>query len=245
MAEENYDDTKDVKFHLELEGFNFYPEEEKEDQYFILYKLVLICANQDFEDLEFELLDQIKSELMDDDLLFTSLGEQSVTHRVIGLPEIEHLEFENGNFTLLENTNIIESLEFLKNMKTINFKDLKSLNSYDEKNFKSSIYKKDYNLFEIKKKITNNKKKIQSLLFESILDKLTNPKLALTKINDAIKLEIIDKKEDSYTYFYRAEIHIILNNNEKAIEDLRKVLELEPDFKRAEILLSSIIKKPH
>ena len=100
-------------------------------------------------------------------------------------------------------------------------------------------------MFEIKKKITNNKKKIQSLLFESILDKLTNPKSALTKINDAIKLEIIDKKEDSYTYFYRAEIHIILNNNEKAIEDLRKVLELEPDFKRAEILLSSIIKKPH
>ena len=242
MNDDNMNDLKEVLFNMELEGYYYYQDEENKDDYFIAYQLIVIASNQDDEDCEFELLDYIKTSLSDDNLIFTDVGVNSETHRIVGLPEIEYFEFENGNYTLLEDINIVEAIDFLRNIKTIKFKDLKSNNVYDKKNYKHSIFEIDYNLSKIEneKKIKNNKKKITALLFEAIIYKISNPELALNKIDKAIGLEIIDNTENAYSYFIRAEIFIKLNNNEKAIEDLEKILKLEPGFEKAIQLLESL-----
>lgn len=134
----NYD-LKDILFHLELEGTYYYKDEDNKDDYFIAYRLIVIASDQDQEDCEFEIYDCLKSELSDDNLIFTYVGPDSETERIIGVPEIEDLEFENSVGSLLEDTNIEDAIEFLKNMKTINFKDLISNNLYDKKNFKSVL----------------------------------------------------------------------------------------------------------
>ena len=130
-------DLKDVLFHLQLEGTYYYQDEENEADYFIAYQLIVITSDQDDEDCEFELLDYIKTTLSDEDLIFTHVGANSETHRIVGLPEIELFEFENGNGTLLDDTNIVDAIEFLRNMKTINFSDLISENLYDNSNYKN------------------------------------------------------------------------------------------------------------
>ena len=134
----NYD-LKDILFHLELEGTYYYKDEDNKDDYFIAYRLIVIASDQDQEDCEFEIHDYIKSEMADENLIFTYVGPDSETERIIGVPEIEDLEFENSVGSLLEDTNIEDAIEFLKNMKTINFKDLISKNLYDKKNFKSVL----------------------------------------------------------------------------------------------------------
>ena len=103
------------------------------------YRLIVIASDQDEEDFEFEIHDCLKSELSDDNLIFTYVGPDSETERIIGVPEIEDLEFENSVGMLLEDTNIVDATEFLKNIKTIDFKDLISKNLYDKKNFKSVL----------------------------------------------------------------------------------------------------------
>ena len=137
MDNDNINDLKDVLFHLELEGTYYYQDEENEADYFIAYQLIVITSDQDDEDCEFELLDYIKTTLSDEDLIFTHVGANSETHRIVGLPEIELFEFENGNGTLLDDTNIVDAIEFLRNMKTINFSDLISENLYDNSNYKN------------------------------------------------------------------------------------------------------------
>ena len=139
MDNDNINDLKDILFHLELEGTYYYQDEDNKDDYFIAYRLFVIASDQDQEDFEFEIHDCLKSELSDDNLIFTYVGPDSETERIIGVPEIEDLEFENSVRILLEDTNIVDAIEFLKNMKTINFKDLISKNLYDKKNFKSVI----------------------------------------------------------------------------------------------------------
>lgn len=136
MENDKINDLKDVLFHLQLEGTYYYQDEVNEDDYFIAYQLVVITSDQDDEDCEWEIIECLQETLSDEDLIFTDVGANSETHRIIGLPEIEFFEFENGNFTLLDNTNIVDAIEFLKNMKTINFNSLKSSKPDDIKNFK-------------------------------------------------------------------------------------------------------------
>ena len=139
MDNDNINDLKEVLFHLELEGTYYYQDEENEADYFIAYQLIVIVSDEYSDDAEFEIYECLQIALNDEDLIFTDVGENSETYRIIGLPEIEFFEFENGNFTLLDNTNIVDAIEFLRNMKTIDFKDLISKNLYDKKNFKSVI----------------------------------------------------------------------------------------------------------
>lgn len=135
----NQENINDILFHLELEGTYFYQDEDNKDGYFIAYRLIVIASDQDQEDFEFEIHNCLKSELSDDNLIFTYVGPDSETHRIIGVPEIEYCEFENSVGMLLEDTIIVDAIEFLKNMKTIEFKDLISRNLHNKKNFKSVI----------------------------------------------------------------------------------------------------------
>ena len=139
MNVDKINDLKDILFHLELERTYFYQDEDNKDGYFIAYRLIVIASDQDEEDFEFEIHNCLKSELSDDNLIFTYVGPDSETERIIGVPEIEDLEFENSVGMLLEDTNIVDAIEFLRNIKTIDFKDLISKNLYDKKNFKSVI----------------------------------------------------------------------------------------------------------
>lgn len=241
--DENIENLKDILFHLEIEGTYFYQDEENKDDYFIAYRLIVISSDQDNEDFEYEIHDCIKSEMSDDNLIFTYLEPDSELHRIVGAPEIEYLEFENSLGRLLEDTIIIDAVEFLKNMKTINFSDLKSSNLYDKNNYKSSIFEKDYNLSKIendKKKIKNNKKEITRLLFEASIYKISNPELALNKIDKAIELEIMHKSESADSYITRAEIFIKLNNIENSVKDLEMGLKLDPDNEKAKRLLITL-----
>jgi hypothetical protein len=241
--DENIDNLIDILFHLEIEGTYFYQDEENKDDYFIAYRLIVIASNQDNEDCEGEIGFYLKSEMSDDNLIFTYVEPDSEPQRIVGVPEIQHLEFENSLGWLLEDTNIVDAVEFLKNMKTINFEDLKSANSYDKNNYKSSIFEKDYNLSKIEndeKKIKNNKREITELLFEASIYKLSNPELALNKIDNVIALEVIDKTENAFSYLIRAEIFIKLNNIENAKKDLEMALKFEPDNEKTKRLLITL-----
>ena len=128
MGDDNFEN---VLINIQLEGFNFYIENYEED-YLIAYKLIVIATDSEYEDCEFEICSQIESALSDKQLVFTSIGEDDEEHRIIGLPEIDYYEFENGNYTLLKDTTVLEAIEFLRNMKTINFSDLISDNDSDK-----------------------------------------------------------------------------------------------------------------
>ncbi len=136
MKDDNFYNLKDILFHLELEGTYFYEDENNEKEYFIAWKLVVITSDVEDEDLEFEIHDCIKSVFPDENLIFTYVGANSEPHRIIELPEIEYCEFENSVGTLLEDTNLDDSIKFLKNMRTINFNSLKSSRPDDIKNYK-------------------------------------------------------------------------------------------------------------
>jgi antitoxin component YwqK of YwqJK toxin-antitoxin module len=122
---------------LEIEGTYFYQEEENKDDYFIAYRLIVIASDQDNEDLEFEIHDYLKSVLSDENLIFTYIETYSEPQKIVGVPEIQYYEFENSLGWLLEDTNIVDAIAYLKNIKTVNFNDLKSANLYDKKNFKN------------------------------------------------------------------------------------------------------------
>ena len=136
MDNDNMNDLNEVLFSLQLEGTYYYQDEENEADYFIAYQLIVIVSDEYSDDAEFEIYECLQVALNDENLIFTDVGENSETYRIIGLPEIEFFEFENGNFTLLDNTNIEDAIEFLINMKTINFNGLKSVRTDDIKNFK-------------------------------------------------------------------------------------------------------------
>jgi tetratricopeptide (TPR) repeat protein len=66
-------------------------------------------------------------------------------------------------------------------------------------------------------------------------------KLAINTINNCIEIDIDKGTEKAEHYTSRAKINIKLNHFEKAIEDCKKVLELDPDCEEAEELLKSLI----
>lgn len=138
MNDDKINELKDILFHLELEGTYFYQDEEKKDDYFIAYRLIVIASDQDYEDFEFEIRDCLKSELSDENLIYTYVEQDNEPVRIVGVPNIDYLEFENGVGIIIEDTNILEAIEYLKNRETINFEDLISNNLNDKKNFKSS-----------------------------------------------------------------------------------------------------------
>lgn len=134
MDENNYND---VLINIQLEGNYFYENENNLNDYFIAYKLILIATDQDNEDCEGELYNRLKSVINDENLIFTCVGANSETHRIIGVPEIEYFEFENSNYTILENATIFEAIDFINHLKTIDFMDLNSKKLYNKKNYKS------------------------------------------------------------------------------------------------------------
>jgi antitoxin component YwqK of YwqJK toxin-antitoxin module len=129
MEEEKYDDLKDVIFNLDIEGTIFYPNEDNQNDFFIAWAMSVITIDEDDQDCEFKILDIIKSELSDDKLIFANLGPNYETYRIVGLPEIQYFEFESSMSSLIADTNIKAAIEFLTNLKTINFSDLKSKNN--------------------------------------------------------------------------------------------------------------------
>ena len=66
-----------------------------------------------------------------------------------------------------------------------------------------------------------------------------NFKLAIKNSNNCIEIDIDKGAENPEHYTSRAKINIKLNHIEKAIEDLKKALELDPDFEEAIQLLES------
>ena len=62
-------------------------------------------------------------------------------------------------------------------------------------------------------------------------------KLAIQTSNNCIEIDIDKGTENAENYTTRAKINIKLNHIEKAIEDLRKALELDPDYGEAIQLL--------
>jgi tetratricopeptide (TPR) repeat protein len=67
-----------------------------------------------------------------------------------------------------------------------------------------------------------------------------NFKLAINISNNCIDIDIDKGTENAEHYTSRAKINIKLNHIEKAIEDLKKALELDPDFEEATQLLESL-----
>lgn len=63
---------------------------------------------------------------------------------------------------------------------------------------------------------------------------------AIDSINKVIELDINDECESSEHYTTSAKINLKLNNKEKAINDLKKALELDPDYAEAIQLLKSL-----
>ena len=124
----------------------------------------VIARNEEDEDFEFEIHDFIKSEMNDQKLIFSISSKDSEIFRIIDIPEIENLEFENGNFTLLENANINLAVEFLKNIQTIKYSKLFEVYCNQNKNYKlindkSEIIKTYHENGQIKEEIEtlNNK----------------------------------------------------------------------------------------
>jgi tetratricopeptide (TPR) repeat protein len=63
---------------------------------------------------------------------------------------------------------------------------------------------------------------------------------ALDSIDKVIKLDIDEESESSEHYTTSAKINLKLNNKEKAIEDLKKALGLDPNYEEAIQLLASL-----
>ena len=67
-----------------------------------------------------------------------------------------------------------------------------------------------------------------------------NFKLAINTSNNCIEIDIDKGTENAEHYTSRAKINLKLKYFEKAIEDLKKALELDPDFEEAIQLLKSL-----
>jgi tetratricopeptide (TPR) repeat protein len=67
-----------------------------------------------------------------------------------------------------------------------------------------------------------------------------NFEFAINTSNNCIEIDIDKGTENAEHYTSRAKINIKLNHIEKAIEDLKKALELDSDFEEASQLLKSL-----
>jgi hypothetical protein len=68
----------------------------------------------------------------------------------------------------------------------------------------------------------------------------SNFKLAIETSNNCIEIDIDKGTENAEHYTSRAKINIKLNHIEKSIEDLKKALELDPDYEEAIQLLENL-----
>lgn len=142
-------DKKEILLDLCIEGTYFYENEDDQDKYFIAYSMFIEPSYQEGNDdeendfinefvfeIRWELINEIEK-LCKEKLLFTSIAKSnSEMYRITGFPEIELSVFENGMGTLVSDIKWDEAIEFIKNMKTINFSDLKSFRGFDENEFK-------------------------------------------------------------------------------------------------------------
>ena len=138
MEEEYLDD---IIVNVILEASNFYLNEEDENDYFVAYRL-LVIPNEECEDMEGELNLKIQEELIDENLVFTLIGDNFEPFRIVDLPNIYSCNFENSTSFLLDDEKFIDAVKYIKDIKTISFKDLKSNNQYDENNYKTSVIEK-------------------------------------------------------------------------------------------------------
>ena len=142
-------DKKEILLDLCIEGTYFYENEDDQDKYFIAYSMFIEQSYQEGNDdeendfinefvfeIRWELINEIEK-LCKEKLIFTSIAKSnSEMYRITGFPEIELSVFENGMGTLVTDIKWDEAIEFIKNMKTINFSDLKSFRGFDENEFK-------------------------------------------------------------------------------------------------------------
>lgn len=142
-------DKKEILLDLCIEGTYFYENEDDQDKYFIAYSMFIEPSYQEGNDdeendfinefvfeIRWELINEIEK-LCKEKLIFTSIAKSnSEIYRITGFPEIEFSVFENGMGTLVSDIKWDEAIEFIKNMKTIDFSDLKSFRGFDENEFK-------------------------------------------------------------------------------------------------------------
>jgi hypothetical protein len=135
MEEESLDE---IIVNVILEASNFYLDEEDENDYFVAYRL-LVIPNEDSEDMEGELNWKMQEELLDENLVFTMIGDNFEHYRIVDLPNIVWSNFENSTSFLLDDIRFIDAVKYIKDIKTISFNNLKSNNFYDKKNYKTSV----------------------------------------------------------------------------------------------------------
>ncbi|WP_353085064.1 hypothetical protein [Flavobacterium sp.] len=124
-----------------LEASNFYLNEEDENDYFVAYRL-LVIPNEDSEDMEGDLNWKMQEELSSEHLIFTWIGDNIEPFRIVDLPNIYWSDFENSTTFLLDDEKFIDAVKYIKDIKTISFKDLKSNDKYDEKSYKTCVIEK-------------------------------------------------------------------------------------------------------
>lgn len=132
-------DENEILFDLCIEGTYFYEDELEVDKYFIAYLMFIEPSYQEEKDDEenayiydigLEICSELTKEIekvCKEKLLFTSVANSNFDYyRITGFPEFEHSEYQNGVGTLVSDIKWDEAIEFIKNMETINFSDLKS-----------------------------------------------------------------------------------------------------------------------
>lgn len=138
MEEESLDE---IIVNVILEASNFYLDEEDENDYFVAYRL-LVIPNEDSEDMEGELNWKMQEELLDENLVFTMIGDNFEHYRIVDLPNIVWSNFENSTSFLLDDIRFIDAVKYIKDIKTISFNNLKSNDKYDEKSYKTCVIEK-------------------------------------------------------------------------------------------------------
>lgn len=86
--------------------------------------------------MEGELNLKIQEELSAEHLIFTWIGDNIEPFRIVDLPNIYWCDFENSTTFLLDDEKFIDAVKYIKDIKTISFKDLKSTYKYDKKTIK-------------------------------------------------------------------------------------------------------------
>ena len=114
------DNDTDLEIHLMHEGTLFtYIKDNQEEMTFKAFRLVVECPGAD--DYEWEVKDALG------ELVFTTKGDSKETYLITDLPEdIVDYEFTNSVGNLHDDAlnSIKEAVDFIKNLKTISFKEI-------------------------------------------------------------------------------------------------------------------------
>lgn len=87
---------------------------------------------------------KMQEELSSEHLIFTWISDNIEPFRIVDLPNIYWSDFENSTTFLLDDEKFIDAVKYIKDIKTISFKDLKSNDKYDEKSYKTCVIEKAY-----------------------------------------------------------------------------------------------------